>query len=102
MKIKIIPEKIWSKDIDIKGKPITKWFVKFEDKIFSSFQKPDLEEGKEGEIEYDEDSKFEKQSEDGLTIFYNITPSKKNKDILDKLDEIDKKLEFLIDIVNKK
>ena len=36
MKIKIIPEKIWSKDIDIKGKPITKWFVKFEDKIFSS------------------------------------------------------------------
>ncbi len=105
----IVPEMIWSKEIEINGKPATKWFVKFRNCIFSGFQEPTFKEGERAEITYDDNSKYEKVDERGeTTFFYNLVNrviSKKEiidevKKIRDEINSLLKKCEATIE--NKK
>ncbi len=96
----IIPEKIWEKEVNIKGKgsPTKKTFIKYKNCIFSCFGSPPkgIEEGKKCEIEYDANSKYTQKNEDGTVFFYNLVkPKIRMSDIMEKLEEIEKKIDNL-------
>ena len=94
----IIPEKIWEKEVDIKGSPAKKTFIKYKNFIFSCFGSlpKGIEKGKKCQIEYDYNSKYVKEDEEGRIVFYNlIKPKIRMSDIMNKLEEIEKKIDEL-------
>jgi len=96
--ITIIPEKIWEKEVDIKGSPAKKTFIKYKNFIFSCFGSlPEgIKEGEKCQIEYDYNSKYVKEDEEGRIVFYNlIKPKIRMSDIMNKLEEIEKKIDEL-------
>mgnify|MGYP001073354302 CR=1 FL=1 len=101
----IIPEKIWEKVVDVKGSARKKIFIKYKNFIFSCFGSlPEgIKEGEKCQIEYDYNSKYVKEDEKGGVVFYNlIKPKVKISDVMDKLNEIEKKIDEIMAIQNQK
>ena len=95
----IIPQRIWDKEVNVKGKTLTKSFVKYGNCIFSCFGSlpENIKEGKKCKIEYDEMSKYVSEDEDGkATFFFNLIKQKaSSKETSKSLSLLEKRIEDL-------